>query len=1064
MNIVAMVKMKSTLRLFSFFKNSLLFVVLFCLLPFHSQAQLPVFGYEKLSTELERVDKGLSQNSIRTMLQDKHGFLWFGTWAGLNRYDGQNIVILGTDIDNLDGSLSSPVINAIAEDNSGYLWVGTEGGINKVNRQTLEIENFQKSAYIHPDLKDTIFSLLADSSILWVGTQKKLIKVDLKDDSLYSVPVPNPEGITNLQIRTIKKQGVNTLVLGTDDGLLLLNTKSLEIMMHLRFPKLSSSWVLCAEKISEKQWFVGTENGLNLVDITSGQVQNILLDADSDKEQKEIITDVMLDRDSNLWIASSGHGIRIMAHWKDQDYSTEKLSALPLHSERFPGKLGDEDYYYSLLQSHDGTLWLGSAWSGAFKLVNETNIFQKFQKNSASQGMSDNRIWAFLDNQEELWIGTEKGVNIYNRKNHSLRVLNHIGPKNKRLSSEKIRSLYKDSQGHIWVGTFQNGLNKYNPKTKHVEVFSPDSSLAYYIASNTIWRILEDDKHNLWFATHNGLQKINLLTGETKVYRYNADDSTSISSNVVYNIYIDRQGRLWAATFNGLNMFLSEKNHFKRFTSESGNPKSLNTNRIFSVYQDTSLNYWVGTIGGGLNKLDPVTGEVSHFTTTQGLSDNTIYAIIPDEYGNLWLPTNYGISAFNLKNESFVSYTVDDGLTSNEFNIGAAMKDQYGNLYFGGMFGFNVLIPRKIRTSNLIPEIRVTEYSIDNQIQAYVLLDGEKISLNHHQKSVDLKFTALDFINPYKTTFKYRLKNVDKQWRTMPSRYAQINFNKLSPGNYTLEVIAMNSVGVWTEKPFLLQIEVKEAWYNLIIFRIILVFIILMFVFLIIHRRLNQIRLKHKTERQLLDLEKQTLRLQMNPHFIFNTLNSIQNFILKNDTDKSIGYLSKFSKLMRMMLNFSRKQYISLDEELRLIQSYLDLERLRLENSFEWSMHTSADMDLEEIGIPPMIIQPFVENAIIHGLLPLKGRKGDLHLNFEMKEENILCVSIKDNGVGRSFKETKRDKHRPSGMLITKKRLELINKLPQQDSFYEVVDLKDNMGKGMGTIVNLKIQIAETEN
>ena len=1016
------------------------------------QAQNQTYGYEKVSTEVERVEKGLSQNSIRCMVQDQLGFIWYGTWAGLNRYDGQHFVVLGADIENPETALNSSVINALAIDSSDYLWVGTESGLNRLNVRSLEIENFSNVS-IHPRLKDTIFSLLYLKNKLWVGTQKGLLM--LTTDSLKAQYFILNEGGKEPQIRTIHQLDSHRLLLGTDRGVWEYDFNEFRLLRRLCYPIIQSDFINALQKDDHNHWFVGTEKGLDYLDLSNESSVIINHKDNSSRQSLFIVMDIMKDRDSNVWVATSGKGVKLLQALQgaDKPYSYQRISALPMHTEKFPGRMSDEDYYYSLMQSRDGTIWLGSAWSGAFKLVKETNIFQKFQRSEATRGLTDNHIWAFLDDGNELWIGTERGVNIYNRKSHKIRSLQY--PK---LSSDKIRSLFKDSQGNFWIGTYKSGLNKYDPKVDQVEFYSPDSSLSHFIASNTVWQIIEDDEKNLWFATHNGLQRTNLISGETKVFQHNPNDSNSLSSDVVYSIYMDRQGRLWAVTFNGLNLFLPEKNGFKVFKSQTGDPHSLNTNRLFAIYQDTAMNYWVATIGGGLNKMDPTTGEVQHYTTAHGLSDNTIYAIIPDDFGNIWLPTNYGVSAFNIANESFVNYSVDDGLTSNEFNKGAAMKDRFGNLYFGGMFGFNVLKPKKIRTNHFVPELVVSEFKIDNQLISYALRHGEAIELNYQQKNLFFRFSMLDFVNPSKAIYKYRIRNLDNNWKTLSSRYPVLNINKLNPGYYIIEVNAMNSAGVWTDKPMQIKIYVRDAWYNLLHVRLIAIFILILTLYLVLHRRIKRIRLKHQTERQLLDLEKQTLRLQMNPHFIFNTLNSIQNFILKNDTDQSISYLSKFSRLMRMMLNYSREQFITLDEEIRLIKSYLEIESLRLEKSFEWTINTQAGMDLEEIQFPPMIIQPFVENAIIHGLLPLKERQGELVLNFTM-EDQVLCVRIKDNGVGRKKGEKEKDKHRPSGMLITQRRLELINKLPTSDAFYEVKDLKDSLGNPAGTEVRLRIQI-----
>lgn len=1041
-----------------------IYFLLVVLCPLLTNAQLPVFGYERVSTEVERIEKGLSQNSIRTMLQDQYGFVWIGTWSGLNRYDGQKLTILTNDVDKPYNSITNPVINALAEDKNGNLWVGTESGLNKVELKTLNVTNFLSVKSRFQNLNDTILSLYySENNTLWIGTQKGLLVLDLNDDSLNIIEIPLTPKNERFQVRSIKKQSKSALAIGTDHGFLLFNIQTFKFERIIDFPVLSSRLVLSILKINDSLWLIGTENGLNKLNLNTNKSEYIVSQNPKKKLKSNVITALLLDKDSVIWVATSGGGVMVLTGIFSGNYEFEPVTALPLHTDKLPGKISDEEYYYSLMQSKDGVIWLGSAWSGVFKLIQETNFFKKFQKTDLRNGISDNHIWAFYYDDNDLWIGTEKGLNIYNRKTHAFKIIDANGPAGKRLSSNQVRSIFKDSQGNFWIGTYKKGLNKYYPADGHIEILSAEKEGPLYVADNTTWKIVEDNRKNLWIATHNGLQKTSLLTGHTTVYRNIVGDSTSLSSNVVYNLYFDRTGSLWVATFDGLNLFLPEKNCFKVFKRNSSNPNSLNTNRIFSIYQDKDMNYWIGTIGGGLNRMDGVTGEVTCFTTNTGLPDNTIYAILDDEFGDIWMPTNYGISAFNIENRSFVNYTVNDGLTSNEFNFGAAMKDLDGNMYFGGMFGFNVLMPKEIHSGNLKPVVKVSEFRIDDEIKGYVLVSGDDILLNHSQKTIDIQLAMHDYINPFKSVYKYRIVNFDDQWRTLSPGYPFITFSKLPPGRYRLEVSAMNSSGIWTETPFQINIIVQDAWYNILIIRIIILFFVLLISYFFLQRRINRIRFKHKTERQLLELEKQTLRLQMNPHFIFNTLNSIQNFILKNDTFQSIGYLSKFSKLMRMMLNFSREQYISLHDEIALIESYLELERLRLEKSFSYLIRLEDNIEDEFIGIPPMIIQPFIENAIIHGLLPLQSRNGLLEIFFSV-EEDFLLVKIKDNGVGRDLNKKSNPDHKPSGILITRKRLELINKTPEDQTSYNVIDLKDNFGTGAGTIVELKIKIEELEN
>lgn len=1041
-----------------------LYLLFVLLLSSKLHCQNEVYGYEKIGTEIEKIEKGLSQNSVRTIIQDSKGFIWIGTWSGLNRFDGLQFKIFLPDVKNPEHTLSNQVINALAEDSSGYIWIGTEGGLNRLNSNTLEIKQYKNINRIrNPNSNDTIRALYCEHNRLWIGTQQGLFVGEYNSDTSLTVKAVAPNDLLDKEIRSIVQLNQKQVVVGTDNGLYILDKKSLKISNYFTSPFLSSELILSTLCYNDTLLLIGTENGLNLLNTNTFKNRAFYSSKKKDSLPNSIIMALMKDVDSNVWVATSGGGIISIKNLTEDNIIFKRIQAVGLQAEQSPTEFSEEIYFYSMLQSRDGTIWLGSAWSGIYKLLKVRNIFKKFQKSNINNGLNDNHIWAFYDDGDDFWIGTEKGINIYNKNNHSIRYITTHGKNGSRLISNKVRSIFKDSQGNFWIGSYKEGLSKYFPKDGHIEWFTPNSDSSHYIANNTVWKIVEDKQKNLWIATHNGLQKTNLISGKTKVYLYNPQDSTSISSNVVYNLYFDRSGVLWIATFNGLNKYNKRYDNFTVYKHIKENPNSLNINRIFSVYQDDSLNIWVGTIGGGLNQINHKTGEISSFTTHEGLPDNTIYSIISDDYGNLWMSTNYGISALNIKNKSFVNYNVNDGLTSNEFNFGASLKDNYGNIYFGSMFGFNVLKPKDIRAALNVPEIVVSEFTAEDGPSYYYLHSGDEIHLKHTQNSLFFRFSMLDYTNPRKDAYKYKFIGIDDDWKNLSADYPIVTISKMLPGTYHLLIEGSNSSGIWTTKTTDIKIIMDKAWYNLLIFKILFILVFLIILFLIIRNRVNRIRFKHRAEKQLLELERQTLRLQMNPHFIFNTLNSIQNYILKNDVDKSIGYLSKFSKLMRMMLTFSKEQAVSLEDEIFMLNAYLDLENLRHQQGFDFSIGVDKSVDTEFISIPPMLIQPFVENAVIHGLLPLTERKGVLKIKIEMDNDFVL-VTIKDNGVGRKHASSQREQgHKPSGMLITQKRLELINKTPENQSNIEVIDLVDDEGNPLGTAFEIKIKPLDME-
>lgn len=1023
------------------------------------------FVYEDITTEVVRIEKGLSQNSVRCIFQDREGFMWFGTWAGLNRYDGLKFDVFLPDIGENTISISNQTVNAILQSDDGNIWVGTESGISVLNPTTFEVTNHNNIGNRgQNNYRDTITSLELINGNIWIGTQDGITIFNTKLQKFITPKFQQNDKIVALKaaIRDIEKGRGSEVWLATDKGILCVDSKTHAVLHYFVEGTISSNLSLTLLNYKDSVLLIGTEAGLNILNLSDYKNRIIRAGKANGDLKNEIVMDLMEDKDGNLWVATSGGGAFIF------HIDANKFEQVETHyiNDSKAESLGNE-YIYSLHQSHDGTIWIGTAWGGLKKVMREAYLFKGFNKKvDNSTGLNNNRIWAFCEKDDQLYIGTDGGINIYNKSTHKFAYINTKSPKGKELNSDNVRSLFIDSRGNIWAGTFESGLNKIDGVTQKTTFYTQNSiDPKLRVASNTIWNIAEDGRKKLWLSTHDGLQVIDITTGSSKIYRNNPADSTSLPSNVVYNVNFDLQGNAWVSTYNGLCLYQPKTDNFKIYRHIIGDNKSLTTNKIFTVYQDIPGSLWIGTIGGGLNHMDTRTGKVENYTTHNGLPDNVVYAIVDDKIGNIWMSTNYGISSFNLRNKGFVNYSVTDGLLSNEFNFGADHIDADTNIYFGGMFGFTVFKPKEVKKYDNPPKISVSSLEIANHSTLYMVSDKQVFDLNYKQNDFQIRISMLDFVNPLKNVFSYKIKELDADWRQINSNYPIISYSNLNPGRYTLLIKGVNSSGIWMERPFRITFIINEPWYNTLIFKIALfIFAILIAAFLV-RRRIVSLRMKHAAEKQLLELEKQALRLQMNPHFIFNTLNSIQSYVLKNDIDQSISYLSRFSKLMRKLLASSRETHIPLSTEIEIIQNYVELEKLRLENNFDFKINIDPAIDTEFIGISPLILQPFVENAIIHGLLPKTGEANMLTINL-INLDKFIKIEIIDNGVGRGFykdKPTANPDHKPSGILITQKRLELINKVKDSESNVSVVDLFNEDGTAAGTKVQIVIKIIELE-
>jgi hypothetical protein len=489
-----------------------------------------------------------------------------------------------------------------------------------------------------------------------------------------------------------------------------------------------------------------------------------------------------------------------------------------------------------------------------------------------------------------------------------------------------------------------------------------------------------------------------------------------------------------------------------------------------TVNQDSDGNMWVGTIGAGLNFIDLAMKEITRYSEQDGLPNNVIYSALEDDDGNIWISTNYGLTRFDRDNRSFIKYDVKDGIQGNEFNGGAYYKNDKGEMYFGGMNGFNLFHPDEIKTNEVPPIMVITGFSIFNDPQPGPFLDGDTIVLRYSDNFFSIEFAALEYTNPSKNIFRYKLENYDNQWITRDASMREADYKKVSPGTYVFRVIGANNDGVWNTSGTSLVIRITPPWYETWIFRILFALLVIFTFWSIIYWRFKSLKKKHEVEKKVLEIEKQifeleqkALRLQMNPHFIFNSLNAIQSFVISNDTEKAIPYLAKFSHLMRMILANSSESYIPLKDELRALKYYMDLEKLRFDDSFDYTIEIDEVIDEDFVEIPPMILQPYVENAIIHGLNH-KEERGKLELKFKLNKRSLTCT-IEDNGIGRErarqIREQSGIRRQPRGMMITRERLEIMKRQNKEDFSVDVEDLKDPDGNAAGTRVSISMHYRE---
>lgn len=1016
--------------------------------------------FEKYGSENIKLVKGLSQNWVYTILQDQYGYIWFGTWDGLNKYDGYNFTTYSVN----DG-LSDHTINDMLEDGNGNLWIATNKGLNKFDRTTQTFTEFtdipSDTVSLYRDRINCL--LLTDNHILWLGTGGGLVKFDISNDSMtgfLSTPQEYFSTRSNY-ILDICEGNYNNLLIGTTYGLIDFNKENGRSTRYYHVPGessgLSNDNVRCIYREKSGNIWIGTRNGLNYYDTTTATVKHYFFDPDDPHSiGSNYVRTIYEDSRGNIWCGTESGGLNQYNRQQDNfirytHHSTDKNS---LSNNRV----------YSIFEDNTGNLWIGT-YNGVNKINKYQNKFRLYQQSEKQNGLQSNFIWSFdRDGSGHIWIGTSNGVNIMDPGKDSFSHMVHLPSNPNSPAADEIRTLAFDSlRNTIWLGIYGTGLDAYDLDTREMKHFFPQSN-KNSLSNIYVNDILIDSEDFVWIATGRGLNRLDPDSNIFRQYNNRPNDPTSICNDIVICLFEDSKGSIWIGTDKGLSRFDRAKQSFENYFHEEDSP--LNSNTIFYITEDYAGKIWVGTSGGGLVKLNSETGTYKILTMEDGLPNNIVYGILEDDEKNLWLSTNLGLVKFYPVGEKFVSYDVKDGIQSYEFNLGSCYKDLDGTMYFGGMNGFNVFYPPDIKINPNVPVVVITSFRKFNEKQPFELFDGDTIMLKYDDNFFSFEIAALDYTNPSKNRYKYILENFDNNWTVGDVSKRVAEYKKVTPGNYTFHALGSNNDGIWNEEGISISVIVTPPWYATWIFRLIAFLILISTIWLVIYRRMKTIRRKHEIDKKLLEIEKQkfeleqkALRLQMNPHFIFNSLNSIQSYILTHDMEMAVTYLGKFSQLMRLILNNSGNKFVAFKEELKALKHYLDLEKLRFDNKFEYNIHVEDNIDDDFIEIPPMIIQPYVENAIIHGILH-KKTTGMIDIKFSIIDQTLHC-SITDNGVGREKSEQIRKEagiqRKSTGMYITKARLELLSNGKRDEYTVKVSDLKDAGGNATGTRVDLII-------
>jgi len=997
---------------------------------------------------------GLHNNYVYVLRQDSRGFLWMGTKEGLNRFDGYQFKKYFTEKNN-PNSLSHNKVFDILEYQPGFLLFATGSGLSVLNTKTGQFENEKiKFGPLKARSGTIVSSLYQDpEQRIWINHSGE---IDVFDQNLnYLFRFTDLEWARSLKGVLIRYESWYTdqkgrLWLPTDNsGLQIIDFRAKQIYNgnnnpeHL--PYLAYSYIrsfLLDEK-NNTLWLAPWGEGLIKFDLSSGKVFHEYFNLTEAGELRSI---------NVLFQTSYGTLLfTINSYCYEMDPLTMKYRQVVMSDgqrenaiNNVPSQIGSS----AIIRVDDHHYWIGG--TGLFQLNDlktqkDLVVFPPGKSESCSDLIISEagNIYSIYDNG---WlVAVDK-----NKKN----VTHHYVPLRPLTS---LTVLGEDHSGQVWIGSTQ-GIQLFDPSSAsfHVPTFLPSAILKAHI--NVLFNDSED---NMWIGTRypfnlycyeSSTGTTRQIPAETIRQFIDAGKDGRISSMVE-----DDHGRLWmySKLGGGILRYERKEDRWTTFPVGMHNHNFLVNKGIVSMLPGEEGNLWLSTIfGDGLVSYDYLKDSIIPYTREQGLLTDYVQSIYADHANNLWLTSEYGITQFS-KN---ASHSVTNILFESQQFVNDLFESAYDSHADQLVLGLNdryVFIPASndLRTAS-VPTPVLDKISVNNQEQ-FTDLNHPVLHLDHTQKNIAIDFTAVHFTNADKLRFAYLLTGADDEWKYVTvNRSAQ--YAALSPGSYVFKLKVADESGNWGPDHDMLEFTIVPPFWRTAWFITLITGAAVFITTWIVRKRIRTIRYEAGLKQKIAETEMMALRAQMNPHFIFNCINSIDSLIQDNDKYHATIYLNKFAKLIRCILDSSKQNTVTLANDMETLKLYIEMEQFRNDNKFTAEIKADPALLQEDFKVPPLIIQPYVENAILHGLRNRPDNNGQLSISLNRLNGQIQYI-IEDNGVGRTHAQNGHSNNKVSyGMEMSSDRVKLFNQ--EENASVVITDLVDN-GSSAGTRVEVLLKM-----
>jgi ligand-binding sensor domain-containing protein/signal transduction histidine kinase len=781
------------------------------------------------------VYEGLPEASVYSIANDQAGFLWLGTPSGLVRFDGYEFETYSDAIQN-QVSLKSPDASNVFIDSKNRLWIGSWGQGLLVYQNDLTLIAHYRHDPDDPDDptslgSDLIQVIFEDSDgDIWIGTNGGGLtlfsqsgnnnnKTTASAKHSFTNFKNDPNQSTSLshnRIWSIAQTPDGILWIGTSNGLNRFDKNQpglFSLFEHIDKNQPKMSFIRALRADDKGQLWIGSKDSISVFDTNKNHHQPLF-------STNHSINCITIDNTGGILVGTSQGFYR----WNPFNH---QLSAL--------GETGttvlllDNDIRDIIIDKND-ILWLSTRYSGLVKIKSTPNAFQTyshFKTNGQTKPIGRVNVIT-QDSQGKIWLGTSTGLMTKSLDNGEITQFD-APPE---MEGITISAIEEDKQGTLWVGALEGlySLSINNP------IWVNQNQLLDKVSDKGVSSLLFSAQNTLWIGTnHGGI--IQFDGTKTVNFRHDQTDNNSLASNAVRMLVEDHQGDIWVGTNGGaLSRFDIKKNHFINYHNDQNQPNSINGVVINAIHQTNQHTLWVG-LQQSLDKLTTTTGVFEHFGINNGINSQSIKSINADDQGYLWLATSKGISRYDVQQRLFVNFTNKDGFDNNAFVAKAVTKTQDGNLYFGGNKGVTKVVPSRLNFNSQPAITAISKVWIDHQLVQQIAFDGRsKLRLPHDNKDLKFQFTLLDFKDPDKNRYSYRLKGYDNNWH-QANKARTTNYTNLNPGNYSFEVKGSNSKGIWSNKPANIQIHIATPWWALLWVRTLFVLLLALMMFLLYRYR-----------------------------------------------------------------------------------------------------------------------------------------------------------------------------------------------------------------------------------